>query len=59
MARKIGLINAASFTFNLMLAPVVFVGAWYGRKLLKTINQRVFENLALGLSVAAAIKLLF
>jgi uncharacterized membrane protein YfcA len=55
----LGLINTASFTFNLMLAPVVFLGAWYGRKLLKQINQRVFENLALGLSVAAALKLLF
>jgi uncharacterized membrane protein YfcA len=55
----LGLIDRASFGFNLALAPVVFAGAWYGRKLLPKINQKVFENLALGLSAAAGLRLLF
>ena len=56
---NLGLINAASFTFNLWLAPAVFTGAFLGRIVLKKMNQRVFENLALGLSAAAGLKLLF
>jgi uncharacterized membrane protein YfcA len=55
----LGLINAASFSFNLMLAPAVLVGALIGRKVLAKINQSWFENLALGLSAAAGLKLLF
>jgi uncharacterized membrane protein YfcA len=42
-----------------MLAPAVFVGAMLGRKLLPKINQKLFENLALGLSTVAGIRLLF
>ena len=56
---KLGLINSASFTLNLWLAPAVFFGAWLGKKILVKMNQRVFENLALGLSGAAGLKLLF
>ena len=56
---KLGLINAASFSVNLWLAPVVFAGALLGRAILKKMNQRLFENLALGLSAAAGLKLLF
>ena len=56
---NLGLINAASFTVNLWLAPVVFAGALLGRAILKKMNQRLFENLALGLSAAAGAKLLF
>lgn len=56
---NLGLINARSFTLNLWLAPAVFVGALVGKKLLASLNQRLFENLALGLSALAAIDLLF
>ena len=56
---SLGLINAQSFLLNLWLAPAVFLGAWAGRAILKKMNQRVFENLALGLSAAAGLKLLF
>ena len=56
---KLGLINAASFSVNLWLAPVVFAGALLGRVILRKMNQRLFENLALGLSAAAGLKLLF
>jgi uncharacterized membrane protein YfcA len=53
------LITKASFTMNLWLAPAVFGGAWVGRHILKKMNQRVFENLALGLSAVAGLRLLF
>jgi uncharacterized membrane protein YfcA len=56
---NLGLINAASFTLNVWLAPAVFAGAWLGKKILVKMNQRVFENLALGLSAAAGLKLFF
>ena len=55
---NLGLINAASFSLNLWLAPVVFAGAWLGKKILVKMNQRLFENVALGLSAAAGLKLL-
>ncbi|HWA10321.1 MAG TPA: sulfite exporter TauE/SafE family protein [Opitutaceae bacterium] len=55
----LGLINAHSFSLNLWLAPAVFAGALVGRKLLATINQRWFENLALALSALAAVDLVF
>ena len=54
----LGLINAASFKINLMLAPAVFIGAWIGRRILARIDQRLFENISLGLAAAAGIKLL-
>ncbi|HVU24916.1 MAG TPA: sulfite exporter TauE/SafE family protein [Opitutus sp.] len=55
----LGLINGGSVTLNLWLAPVVFAGAWLGRKILVRIDQRLFENLALGLSAVAGLKMLF
>ena len=55
----LGLINRASFTVNLMLAPAVFVGALFGRKILHRINQRLFDNVALILSAIAALELMF
>lgn len=55
----LGLINASSFSLNLALAPGVLVGAWLGRNLVARIDQRAFENLALGLSLVAGLKLLF
>lgn len=55
----LGLINAQSFSLNLVLAPLVVAGAWYGRRLVVKIDQRAFENIALVLSVVAGLKLLF
>jgi uncharacterized membrane protein YfcA len=55
----LGLINAGSFTINLLLAPAVFAGALLGKKILTRIDQKLFENLALGLSAVAGLKLLF
>jgi len=55
---NLGLITTDSFGVNLALAPAVWLGAWAGRKLLQRINQKLFENLALGLAAVAAVKLL-
>ncbi len=55
----LGLITTASFSLNLILAPVVIAGAYLGRKLVTKIDQRMFENIALGLSLLAGLKLLF
>jgi uncharacterized membrane protein YfcA len=55
----LGLINLGSLTTNLWLMPAVVAGALLGRKLLARLNQRWFENLALGLAAAAGVKLLF
>jgi uncharacterized membrane protein YfcA len=54
----LGLITPPSFTLNLILAPGVGLGALLGKILLAKINQRVFENLALGLAALAGLKLL-
>ncbi len=55
---KLGLVTARSFEFNLMLAPAVLLGAFAGRWILMRINQRVFENLVLGLSAVAGVLLI-
>jgi len=55
----LGLITANSVKFNLLLAPAVLLGTLAGRWLLTRINQKWFENLALGLSAAGAVKLLW
>ena len=56
---NLGLIDARSFTGNLLLLPAVIAGALAGRVILRRIDQRLFENLALGLSAAAGLRLLF
>ena len=56
---NLGLINSASFAFNLWLAPAVFLGTYLGRKILVRMDQRLFENLALALSALAGLKLLW
>jgi hypothetical protein len=55
----LGLITPASFSMNLLLAPIVLAGAWFGRKLVLKLDQRTFENIALALSFIAGLKLLF
>lgn len=54
----LGLINAGSMLLNLELAPAVLAGAWVGRWLLGRINQRAFENVALGLTLVSGAKML-
>src|SRR6478609_3650480 len=55
---QLGLINASSLTLNLYLLPAVAVGALLGRPLVQRVNQNVFENAALLLAAAAAVRLL-
>ncbi len=54
----LGLVTLGSFELNLMLLPAVLAGAFAGRWLLKRIDQQLFENLALALSVLAGLLLL-
>jgi uncharacterized protein len=54
----LGLVNGHSLALNLALAPAVVGGAVFGRWLLGRINQRVFENIALGLTLLAGARML-
>ncbi|MDR0780126.1 MAG: sulfite exporter TauE/SafE family protein [Pseudomonadales bacterium] len=57
-ALQLGLINHASLALNFWLLPAVAVGALAGRWIIAHVDQRLFENLTLALSVVAALKLL-
>lgn len=54
----LGLITPQSFSFNLLLAPAVLLGALAGRWLLKHVNQNLFEQLVLLLSAIGGILLI-
>ena len=54
----LGLINSQSFHFNLVLFPLVALGALAGMKLLKHIPEKVFNYLVQGLAALAAVNLL-
>lgn len=56
---QLGLINASSLTLNLYLLPAVAIGALLGRPVVQRVNQRIFENAALALAAAAALRLLW
>ncbi len=56
---QLGLLNAPSLTLNLWLLPAVAAGALAGPWVVKRINQAAFENCALVMAAAAAVKLLF
>ena len=55
----LGMITADSFRINVMLAPAVVAGALAGRWIVHRINQQWFELIALVLTLAAGVKLLF
>lgn len=54
----LGLVNSGSLMLNLALAPAVLAGTVLGRWLLGRINQRLFENIALVLTLAAGAKMI-
>jgi uncharacterized membrane protein YfcA len=56
---NLGLVTTESIKGNLLLAPAVLAGALIGRVILRKLNQKLFENLALLLSVAAGLNLLY
>ncbi|MGP9537271.1 sulfite exporter TauE/SafE family protein [Brachybacterium sp. AOP43-C2-M15] len=54
----LGLITRDTLVMDAMLVPVVLIGAYLGAKVARRIPQKVFENLILALTVAAAVGLL-
>ncbi len=54
----LGLMNAASAIIALPVAPFVVAGAFLGRALLRGLNQRLFERIALTLALLAGVRLL-
>ncbi|MDN5820829.1 MAG: sulfite exporter TauE/SafE family protein [Brachybacterium sp.] len=54
----LGLITRDTLVMDAMLIPVVLLGAFVGTKVARRIPQKVFENLILVLTVAAALSLL-
>ena len=56
---KLGLIHRDSLLFDLKLAPFALIGAFTGRALIKRIDQRTFELIALLLAFIAGLRLLF
>jgi uncharacterized membrane protein YfcA len=52
---ELGLITPSSAGFNLLLAPAVIAGTVAGRLLIKRIDQRLFEEIALAMSAIAGL----
>jgi uncharacterized membrane protein YfcA len=55
---QMGAINAHSLLFDLKLAPLVVVGALTGRWLIKYVDQKAFEALALVFALIGGVKLI-
>jgi hypothetical protein len=55
---RLGLINAQSLVLDAVLLIPMIPGALLGPVILKQLNQRAFENMALVLTVIAAVRLL-
>jgi hypothetical protein len=56
---NLGLITPESLLLDLRLAPFVLAGTWAGRRLLGRIDQRLFENASLALTLGAGARMLF
>ncbi len=54
----LGLINANSLPVGLRLAPFAVAGALLGKPVLRRVDQKLFEQLALALTLVAAVRLL-
>jgi uncharacterized membrane protein YfcA len=55
---QLGLLTAHTFAINLILLPMVLIGALVGRWFLVRVDQDLFNNLVLGLSALAGILML-
>jgi uncharacterized membrane protein YfcA len=55
---SLGIITKESLWLDLKLIPMVIAGALFGRVLLRHINQKLFERLALGFTLIAALRLM-
>lgn len=58
LSYNLGLITPESLVFVALMAPFAIVGGLLGYQILKRINQRVFEQLALVFTAIAAVRLL-
>jgi uncharacterized protein len=56
---QLGLINRESLALNLVLAPLVIAGSFLGRAVAGRISQQLFQRVALVLTFAAAVRLLW
>lgn len=56
---NLGLINMNSLALNLVLLPMIGLGAFFGVHLLKRLPEGIFNNVVLVLAALAAVKLLF
>ena len=54
----LGLVSVPSVAFDVCLFPAVLIGLLAGRWVLTRIRQRIFEEMALGLSALSGIALL-
>jgi uncharacterized protein len=55
---NLGLIDPSSLSINIVLAPVVVVGLFFGRWIIKKIPQKLFDSLLLAFTAVAALRLL-
>lgn len=58
LSLNLGLITPQTLTFDAFMAPATIIGGIVGYQIIRRINQRVFEQLALVLTAIAAIRLL-
>jgi uncharacterized membrane protein YfcA len=56
---RLGLVTGHTLQFNALMIPVVVAGALLGRVIVRGINQKLFETLALGMTLIAGVRLLF
>lgn len=56
---NLGLLTPETLAFDALLAPFVILGGLAGYQIFKRLNQKLFEELALGLTALAALRLLF
>ncbi len=54
---QLGLVNMASIPLDIWVAPLAIAGALFGRRIIKHIDQKLFETLALSLTFIAALRL--
>ena len=59
LSAGLNLINQQTLTMNLILAPVVALGVFGGRKLILVIPQKAFEATVVVFAVIAGIRLSF
>jgi hypothetical protein len=54
----LGLLSAPSLLLDLTLCPLVLLGNWLGKHMLRSLPQRAFEILLLASALAASLKMI-